>query len=261
MLSYQHAYHAGNPADLHKHFALAGLLAQLTRKPRAISYLETHAGRGLYDLSAPEALKTGEAALGIGRVTLPPGPYADALAAIRATQGPNAYPGSPLIARSVLRPDDQLHLMELHPAEHAALRRNLSGPNVHIHHRSGPDGVLAICPPKPRRGLVLVDPSYEIKTEYDDTARFARALVAKWAEAIILIWYPLLSDNRHEPLIKGLQMLRPLRHEVAFDQKDGRGMLGSGLLLINPPHGAGLIFDKIVPAFEGVLRLPKAKSA
>ena len=180
MLSYQHAFHAGNPADLHKHFVLAGLLAQLTRKPRPISYMEPHAGRGLYDLSAPEAQKTGEAALGIARVTLPDGPYAQALAATRAQHGENTYPGSPLIAQTLLRDADQLHLMELHPAEHAALRRNLMGANTHIHHRSGPEGVLALSPPKPRRGLVLVDPSYEVKTEYESTAAFARALVAKW---------------------------------------------------------------------------------
>ncbi|UPH71491.1 23S rRNA (adenine(2030)-N(6))-methyltransferase RlmJ [Abyssibius alkaniclasticus] len=254
MLSYQHAFHAGNPADLHKHFVLAGLLSQLTRKPRPISYMETHAGRGLYDLSAPEAQKTGEAALGIARVTLPDGPYAQALATTRAQHGENTYPGSPLIAQTLLRDADQLHLMELHPAEHAALRRNLMGANTHIHHRSGPEGVLALSPPKPRRGLVLVDPSYEVKTEYESTAAFARALVAKWPEALVLIWYPLLPDNRHQPLIKGTQMLRPLRHEVAFDQKDGRGMMGSGLLLLNPPHGIGQVFDAVVPACTGVLR-------
>lgn len=257
MLSYQHAYHAGNPADLHKHFVLAGLLAQLTRKPRPISYLETHAGRGLYNLASAESLKTGEAALGVQQITLPDGPYGQALAAIRADHGPDAYPGSPLIARTLLRPEDQLHLMELHPAEHAALRRALAAPNVHIHHRDGPEGVLALSPPKPRRGLVLVDPSYEIKSEYDSTARFARALVAKWAEAQVLIWYPILPDARHTALVDGLAMLRPLRHEVGFDQKDGRGMMGSGLLLVNGAYGSGAVFDAVLPALGAVLRAPR----
>jgi len=254
MLSYQHAYHAGNPADLHKHFVLAGVLTQLMRKPRAITYMETHAGRGLYDLSSPESQKTGEAALGIAKAMLPEGPYAATLASIRASHGAQAYPGSPLIAQTLLRPDDQMHLMELHPAEHAALRRNMARANTHIHHRDGPEGVLALSPPKPRRGLVLVDPSYEVKSEYETTATFARALVAKWAEALVLIWYPLLPDNRHKPLIDGLSMLRPLRHEVGFDQKDGRGMLGAGLLLINPPHGVGQVFDDVLRAGAGVLR-------
>lgn len=254
MLSYQHAFHAGNAADLHKHFVLAGLLVQLMRKPRPISYMETHAGRGLYDLTSPEARKTGEAALGIARVTLPDGPYAQSLAATRERHGQKTYPGSPMIAQTLLRPDDQLHLMELHPAEYAALRRNLAAPNTHIHHRSGPEGVLAIAPPKPRRGLVLVDPSYEVKTEYETTTSFARALIAKWPEALVLIWYPLLPDSRHLALLNGLAMLRPLRHEVAFDQKDGRGMQGSGLLLLNPPHGAPQVFNAVIPACAGVLR-------
>ncbi len=123
MLSYQHGYHAGNPADLHKHIVLAELLARLTAKPRGISYVETHAGRGLYDLGAPEALKTGEAARGIGRIEPDPATaFGAVLAAVRTRHGAAAYPGSPLIAKEILRPQDRLVLMELHPAEHAGLR-------------------------------------------------------------------------------------------------------------------------------------------
>ena len=179
-------------------------LARLTAKPRGISYVETHAGRGLYDLGAPEALKTGEAARGIGRIEPDPATaFGTALAAVRARHGAAAYPGSPLLARQILRPQDRLVLMELHPAEHAGLRDALRGATVAIHRRDGPEGALALAPFTPRKGLVLVDPSYEVKSEYAETAAFARRLIAKWPEAVVLIWYPLLPAGRQAELLAG----------------------------------------------------------
>jgi len=253
MLSYQHSYHAGNPADLHKHLVLAELLTLLTRKARGISYLETHAGRGLYDLGTAEALKTGEALEGIQALTLPDCPLETALNATRARYGSNAYPGSPLIAQTLLRPQDQLHLMELHPAEYRALRLNLRTENTAIHKRDGYEGVLALSPPKPRRGLVLVDPSYEVKTEYAQAAEFTRQLMAKWPEATVLLWYPLLPAARHVELIDNLK-LPYYRHEVGFALKDGQGMTGSGLLLVNGPYGAEKAFKKAVELARPLLR-------
>lgn len=253
MLSYQHAYHAGNPADLHKHLVLAGLLTMLTAKPRPITCMETHAGRGLYDLGSPEALKTGEAASGIGSVTGGDHPYFAVLDAIRARFGPSAYPGSPLIAQTLLRPDDRLHLMELHPQEHAALKASLTAANTAVHFRDGFEGVLALSPPRPRKGLVLVDPSYEVKTEYAETAAFARTLIARWPEASLLIWYPILPANRHRDLLAGLSPLKFRRDEVSFTQKDGRGMLGSGLVLVNGPHGCDDAFVQALGMAKGVL--------
>lgn len=255
MLSYQHAYHAGGPADLHKHIVLAELLARLTQKPRAISYLETHAGRGLYDLGAPEALRTGEAAAGIGRVATidAASPFGRALALVRGRHGPAAYPGSPMIARVLTRPQDRLTLMELHPAEHAALRAALAGEGVAIHHRDGREGALALAPFTPRKGLVLVDPSYEVKTEYAETAGFARRLLGKWPEATVLIWYPLLPAGRHAELLAGLGPLPLRRDEVRFAPAPARGMTGSGLLLLNAPHGAEAAFAAAHRAAAGIL--------
>lgn len=254
MLSYQHAYHAGGPADLHKHIALAELLARLTAKPRGISYVETHAGRGLYDLSGAEAAKTGEAVQGIGRLAPDPAlPFGHALAATRAAHGPDAYPGSPLVARAMLRPQDRLTLMELHPAEHRALRAVLAGDAVAIHRRDGFEGVLALAPFRPRRGLVLVDPSYEVKDDYDSTARFVRALIAKWPEATVLVWYPLLPAGRHDTLRAGLRPLGPAISEVGFDPKPARGMTGSGLALVNAPHGAAAVLDAALAQAAQVL--------
>ncbi len=244
MLSYQHGYHAGNAADLHKHIVLAELIARLTAKPRAITYAETHAGRGLYDLTAPEALRTGEAAGGIARIDPDPAtPYGQALAAVRTRHGATAYPGSPLIARALLRDQDRLALMELHPAEHAALRTALAGTGVSIHRRDGFEGLLSLAPFTPRKGLVLIDPSYEVKSEYGATALFARRLIARWPEASILIWYPLLPAARHLELLEGLDRLPVRRDEVRFADPPARGMTGSGLALVNAPHGAEASFE------------------
>ncbi len=238
MLSYQHAYHAGNPADVQKHDALARLIVALTAKPRPITYMETHAGRGLYDLTSAEALKTGEAALGIGKAS-PTGPYAEALAQVRAKHGPDAYPGSPLVAAALLRPEDRMHLMELHPAEHAALRRAMRG-RAEIHKRDGFEGILAISPPTPRKGLVLIDPSYEVKSDYEEVAGFVRKLIARWPEATVLIWYPILAEGRHRTLLKGLEGLETQVDEVPVDLGRARGMAGSGLVGVNLPYAFAL---------------------
>ncbi|MCL5777421.1 23S rRNA (adenine(2030)-N(6))-methyltransferase RlmJ [Limibaculum sp. FT325] len=241
MLSYQHAYHAGNAADLHKHMALAALLDLLTAKPRAISYMESHAGRGLYDLGAPEALKTGEAAAGIGRLTPGKGPFWRALDAARARFGPAAYPGSPLIARLLTRPQDRLILCELHPAENAALREAMAGEGVAIHRRDGHEGLPALAPPRPRRGLALIDPSYEVKDEYARSAETALALLRRWPEGIVMVWYPILPAGRHVELTGPVEAARLpgfLRHEVGFTARPERGMTGSGLLFANLPFGA-----------------------
>jgi 23S rRNA (adenine2030-N6)-methyltransferase len=254
MLSYQHAYHAGGPADLHKHIVLAELLARLTAKPRGLAYVETHAGRGLYDLAGPEAAKTGEAAQGIGRLAPDPGtPFGRALAAVRAAHGPSSYSGSPALARALLRPADRLVLMELHPAEHAGLAAALGGPGVEIHRRDGFEGVLALAPLKPRRGLVLVDPSYEVKAEYEATAAFVRRLVAKWPEAAVLVWYPLLAPGRHRLLRAGLAPLPVRFDEVAFAAPPARGMTGSGLALVNAPYRADAVFAAARDQAAGLL--------
>ncbi|UFS64082.1 23S rRNA (adenine(2030)-N(6))-methyltransferase RlmJ [Paracoccus denitrificans] len=243
MLSYQHAYHAGNLADLHKHALLASILAYLTAKPKPLSYLETHAGRGLYDLSSPEADKTGEAAAGITRALaenwLPADhPLCLALDAVRACHGASAYPGSPLIARHFLRPGDVAHLAELHPAEHEALAE-IAG-FAHLHRQDGFQMAQAICPPTPRRGLLLIDPSYEVKADYDAIPRQVAKLARKWNVGVIVLWYPILTDLRHAPMVEALRRNHPeaLVSEVRFPPaRPGHGMVGSGMVVLNPPYG------------------------
>ena len=243
MLSYQHLYHAGNLADVQKHALMAWMLDYLTQKDKPLSYIETHAGRGLYDLSAAEAVKTGEAEQGIGvlAAALPKShPYARALARIRADHGPNAYPGSPLIARTLLRDQDRLHLAELHPQEHAALLGALGAHNVAIHQQDGFELAQSLCPPEPRRGVLLVDPSYEVKQDYERIPKFLAKVAKKWNVGILALWYPILTSNLHAPMLAALERDHPgaLRHELRFPPiREGHRMVGSGMFVINPPWG------------------------
>lgn len=244
MRGYQHLYHAGNMADVHKHAVLAWALAYMTAKTKPLSYIETHAGRGLYRLDAPEARRTGEAAAGIAlaeaRGWFPPDhPYARTLAAVRTAHGPAAYPGSPLIAATLLRPGDPIHLAEIHPAEAAALATHL-GPRAQLHRRDGLAMARALCPPTPRRGLMLIDPSYEGGADYTALPRALTALHRTWPVGVILLWYPLLAGAPHAPMLAALRTALPqaLRHEVRFPPaRPGHRMTGSGLFLLNPPWG------------------------
>ena len=252
MLSYQHIYHAGNLADVHKHGMLAWMLAYLTAKDKPLTYLETHAGRGLYQLDAPEAVKTGEAAQGIARVAdwfAPDHPYARALAQVRALHGPQAYPGSPLLAALSLRPADRMFLADLHPQEVAALAYAMSPYPATVYQRDGAEMALALCPPDPKRGLLLIDPSYEIKDDYLALPGLIRRLHRKWGVGVIVLWYPVLPDPKlgppHRPMLRLLAEMfaetdpdKLCRHEVHFPPaRPGHRMTGSGLFVVNPPYG------------------------
>ena len=257
MLSYQHAYHAGNMADIHKHGSLAVLLSHMRKKPKPMTYMETHAGQGLYDLSAVESKKTGEAEQGIIKRLangVPPlgHPYRTVIEQVRAKHGKTAYPGSPLIAHALLNPDDPQHLMELHPAEYEGLRRNMAGTGAHIHFRDGFEGVLSISPPppgQPRRGLVFIDPSYEIKSDYRVCAEFVLELHKKWAEAVIVLWYPVLDYGLHmdmTDILYDANLPGLMRREVRFESpKQNHRLLGSGLFIVKPPFGCDKALDEV----------------
>ncbi|MEL7100361.1 MAG: 23S rRNA (adenine(2030)-N(6))-methyltransferase RlmJ [Pseudomonadota bacterium] len=239
MLSYQHAYHAGNLADVHKHALLAVMLEYLTRKDKPLSYIETHAGRGLYDLSGAEATKTGEAAAAARALSaIPTGhPYAKALSDIRKAHGDTAYAGSPLIAQTLLRPSDTLHLAELHPAEHAALTRAV--PRAQIARQDGFAFAHSLTPPTPRRGLMLIDPSYEVKSDYAAIPGHIAKIAKAWNVGIIALWYPILTNGAHTGMVKTLQASHSnaLSSAVRFSPaRPGHGMVGSGLFVLNPPY-------------------------
>lgn len=243
MLSYQHLYHAGNLADVQKHAALAWVLDYLTRKDKPLTYIETHAGRGLYDLGAEEALKTGEAAAGVAIAEgwFPPDhPYRQRLEETRASYGAEAYPGSPLIAALGLRETDTIHLAELHPQEFAHLKAVAKDWGAHVHQRDGFDLALALTPPTPRRGLMLIDPSYEVKADYDAIPKHLANIHRKWNVGTLILWYPILTGGAHGPMLRALETAFPegLRSEVRFPPvRDGHRMEGSGLFTVNPPFG------------------------
>ncbi|MFZ1728459.1 MAG: 23S rRNA (adenine(2030)-N(6))-methyltransferase RlmJ [Albidovulum sp.] len=259
MLSYQHSYHAGNLADVHKHALLAGMLAYMAAKDKPLSYIETHAGRGLYALDTPEALKTGEAAAGIDRVRdrfAPDHPYAKILSDVQARYGMAAYPGSPLVAALSLRPGDRMDLAELHPAEFAALNDVMIDYAAHCRQQDGLQLALALTPPEPRRGLMLIDPSYEVKADYAALPNLVRKVHAKWNVGVIVLWYPILPANAHLAMLRDLEsrdLPKPLRHEVRFGSaRPGHGLVGSGMFIVNAPYGTDAEAVSLTRLFAGL---------
>ncbi|NBC31760.1 MAG: 23S rRNA (adenine(2030)-N(6))-methyltransferase RlmJ [Alphaproteobacteria bacterium] len=226
---------------MHKHAAFCRALARLVRGPDPVWVCETHAGRGLYDLSGAEARKTGEAAegwLAVARdraalATLP-GPYVRAVRGLNGGALAPLYPGSPLLAAAILRPQDRLQLFELHRNEYPALADLMRhDPRVRVSKRDGLEGALALAPPPRARLLVLVDPSYEVKTEYAQVAAFLAALRDRHPAAEVLAWYPLLPAGLHAPLAEAGRSLfgADAVEEVTWrDPGQGRGLYGSGLI-------------------------------
>lgn len=257
MLSYQHIFHAGNLADVQKHALLAWMLTYLTQKDKPVSYIETHAGRGLYDLGSDEAAKTGEAAAGIERVEArfpPDHPYRQRLEEVRAQWGEAAYPGSPLIAGLSLREVDRLHLAELHPQEFRALAANLALWEPHLEQRDGFEFALSLTPPLPRRGLMLVDPSYEVKADYDFIPGFLQNIARKWNVGVLVLWYPILSSAPQAGMVRALRAAFPdgFNQEILFPPaRDGHRMIGSGLFVVNPPYGLEAAAEVVARVISG----------
>lgn len=256
MLSYQHGFHAGNFADVHKHLVLTLLLQSLNRKAKPWSYLETHGGRARYDLSSEQALKTGEFRDGIARLWQQPAPeavqgYLEQVAAVNS-ETLTTYPGSPLLAAQLAREADKINIMELHPAEAEALKAVFrQDSRVAVHHRDGYEGVLALLPPKPNRGVVLVDPSFEVKQEYRQLVRFIDKACKRWSNGCFAIWYPLLPADLWQQMKRDLAatgIRKILCSELEVASADGeRGMYGSGMLVINPPWQLDQTLAEISP--------------
>ena len=248
-MNYRHAFHAGNFADVIKHIVLVRILTYLQDKQAAFRVIDTHAGAGVYDLTSAEARRGGEWLTGIARVmqarfsetTLPlVAPYLDIVRAFNPRRDLMAYPGSPLIARALLRPQDRLTACEVEPKARTqlidALRRDTQARVVDL---DGWTALPAFVPPKERRGLVLVDPAFE---DVGDFARLAQALAAahrKWASGIYLAWYPIKERAAADALARRLRqsgMAKILRAELRVAAPRAAARLGAcGLIVINPP--------------------------
>ncbi len=268
-MNYRHAFHAGNFADCMKHALLVWLLRALQQKDAPVAVLDTHAGIGRYDLGGEQAARTGEWRDGIGRLL--DGPAAAALAPyldlVREAGAPARYPGSPALVQALLRPQDRLLLCELHPDDHALLRREMGGdPRVAVHRRDGYGAIAALLPPAGniRRGLTLIDPPFE---QEDEFARLEAAIALarrRFGTGTVAAWYPIknrsasrsflhrLSDAGLPDLVAAELLLRP--------PVDPSRLNGCGLLLASPPWGFEEAAAGILSAIDSALGIGAGSS-
>ncbi|WP_296809112.1 23S rRNA (adenine(2030)-N(6))-methyltransferase RlmJ [Thiocapsa sp.] len=243
------------------------MLKALLAKPKPLVYVESHAGAGRYDLGTEQALKTAEYRLGIERLwarrdAFPAiSAYLGAIAALNPDGGFAVYPGSPALAAHLLRAEDRLILMELHPTESQTLRRHLGGdPRIGIHRRDGLEGLTALLPPKPARGLVLIDPPYEQASEYRRVADALLAAHARWPTGVYALWYPRLGLQRDRSAdligrIRGSVSDGLLCELTVRRQVDDFGMHGSGMLILNPPWRLKEQLADLLPRLAEVLAI------
>ena len=241
-MNYRHAFHAGNHGDCLKHALLVWLLAAMQRKPGPLFVLDTHAGIGQYDLAATPATRTGEAQRGILRLLRDPpaalATYIDLLNQL------GLYPGSPALIRALLRPQDRLSCCELHPEDHATLRRHFArDPQVAVHHRSAWEALGALLPPPTgeKRALVLIDPPYEAEDEFTQLATALATANRRMKGAVLAAWYPIKHRAPLRALHATLQSAG-IRDIVTAELHlraplDPTRLNGSGLLVVNPPFG------------------------
>lgn len=239
-MNYRHAYHAGNFADCMKHALLTWLVRALARKAKPFGALDTHAGMGRYSLEADPAQRTGEWREGIARLLHdPPAPLRDYVALVHQL-GP--YPGSPALVRALLRPDDRLVCCELHPEDHAALRRLFARDRqVAVHRRDGYEALGALLPPPQRRGLVLVDPPFERPDEFARLAAGLGVAAARFPGGVLAAWYPIKGRAPVRAFHAALRQsgLRDLvaAELVLREPVDAARLNGCGLVVRNPPFG------------------------
>ncbi|WP_018014191.1 23S rRNA (adenine(2030)-N(6))-methyltransferase RlmJ [Teredinibacter turnerae] len=263
MLSYRHAFHAGNHADVLKHLCLSMVLEKLIEKDKPLTYLETHAAAGAYDLNTAMPQKNREYMSGISPL-LASEVSSEAMSRYKALVAryfaDYKYPGSPAVAASVLREQDKLVLMELHNTEFEILRNNMRrDKRVTLHHRDGIEGVLALSPPTPRRGIVLIDPPYEQPLEYERIAKLIAQLHRKWPVGVIALWYPLLAQERNRApamldVIARSQPASLFTAELWVEaQASDYGMYGSGMAFINLPWTVDEKIALVLPEIQQIL--------
>lgn len=266
MLSYRHAFHAGNHADVLKHLLLIQLTRYSAQKDKPFWVIDTHAGAGLYTLDTGYATQLKEFEGGIGKLWARqdlPAPLAEYVELVR-TLNPGGvlrqYPGSPWLALQTMRPQDRLHLFELHTSDSRILQKNFSdsGKRVAISATNGFDALKALLPPPSRRGLVLIDPSYETRDDYHQVLEALKESLSRFATGIYAVWYPQLAKMESRQLPEKLKRL-PLKNwlhvalTVQAPSPGGFGMHGSGMFIINPPWTLHKVLEELMPYLVKVL--------
>ncbi|EKF9372505.1 23S rRNA (adenine(2030)-N(6))-methyltransferase RlmJ [Vibrio cholerae] len=258
MLSYRHSFHAGNHADVLKHIVQSLILNSLQQKEKPFVYHDTHSGVGRYDLTHEWSEKTGEFKQGIARVwqqdNIPAelDSYLDAIRQLNQGETLRYYPGSPRVARAHLREQDRMVLTELHPSDYPLLEQEFHRDRqVSIYKEDGFARLKASLPPQERRGLVLIDPPYELAKEYRDVVRAIAQSYKRWATGIYAIWYPVVNRCDIDDMLEGLQGLEirkilQIELGVAPDTNE-RGMTASGMIVINPPWTLESQMQTILP--------------
>jgi 23S rRNA (adenine2030-N6)-methyltransferase len=262
MLAYRHAYHAGNHADVLKHLVLTLVLRHMNQKDKGYRVVDTHAGAGGYSLQGEYAHKRNEFEDGVGRLWGRddlPAPVADYVALVRQFNDGKKllqYPGSPAFAHLLLRPQDQMRLIELHPTDHKILLSYLGDqPNVEVSMSDGFAAVKKQLPPPSRRGVLLIDPSYEMKTDYTKVLTAVRDAIERFADGTVIVWLPQLQ------LLESVQLPQRLKASAAPAKKGwlharltvaraderGFGMLGSSVFVVNPPHTLAAALKPVLP--------------
>jgi len=266
MLSYRHGFHAGNHADVLKHIVLVALLRSLTRKDKPVMIVDTHAGAGMYSLEQGFAVKNAEFRDGVAAIWARndlPELVKDYLGLVRAVNGDGVlrqYPGSPRIALGALRPQDRLRLFELHSTERQILSEQFAddGRRVSVAAGDGFAGLKAVLPPPSRRGLVLIDPSYELVSDYRAVVAALRDGLQRFATGTYVVWYPLLQRREANELpdrlrrAAGADWLDIVLH-VKAPSPEGRGLHGSGMFIVNPPWKFSEEMRDVMPWLTRVL--------
>lgn len=263
MLSYRHAFHAGNYADVLKHCVLIDILSYMVLKDKPLCYLDTHAGAGMYHLGSKEAVKTSEFEQGVMALlqieSLPQSLqlYRQQIEAVNHGEI-RKYPGSPTIAQNLLRPYDRLLLCEMHPADSRLLQKQFGKVrNASCFEEDGYQKSLALLPPPERRGVVLIDPSYEVKDEYQWVVDYLKQMVRRFATGVYAIWYPIADEDRSRRMIQKIKT-SGIPHIQQFelgltDNHKAPGMTGTGMLVVNPPWNLKAHLSESLPVMAAAL--------
>ncbi len=268
MLSYRHAFHAGNHADVLKHYVLGLVLAHAAQKEKPFWYIDTHAGAGMYSLQDGYATKNAEFEAGISKLLSAnnlPKSLADYVAQIKSFNVSNTlalYPGSPMVAESYMRADDKIRLFELHPSDYALLSKNFIGfgKQAKVEMQNGFKGLKSCLPPPPRRAVVLIDPPYEDKQDYLHVVDAIKDSLKRFPTGTYIIWYPLLQRPEPAEMLDNLLDLNlanwlHVSLSIEAPSAEGFGMYGSALLIINPPWTLHKILAESMPALTELLAL------